>query len=320
MMASCTIGLTGLATWSAIIGLSAFLAILTVSLLYMLGKLFRVPTITAWAKIEIYEAAATVMFVAGAAFIIGIACAVDLSFFYYYLHPALGPAPMLPPGFTGAGDFFQASTTYLADLQHLTYANYYLPVQTVLQHWEVQASVSKFSCLTSICLILPQGWSIDPGTGYYSKMGAGYFILNSLMVAMLSISSLLFMLQYASSGALLLLFPLGAIFRSIPYMRGFGGALMALALVLYLGLPLLLFLNALIAYGPLVNAPLTLPPKCLATGEGACIGPMALMAATAGFVTVFLPALDFILLAAFGRELAGLFGSELDLMRLSQLV
>ena len=104
-------------------------------------------------------------------------------------------------------------------------------------------------------------------------------------------------------------------------MRGFGGALIAIALVLYLGLPFLLFTNALIAYGVLVSVdPTVMPLSCAEDGTGDCMVIMARMAATTSFAAIFLPALDFIILAAFGRELAHLFGSEVDLTRLSRLV
>jgi len=308
-MASCTIDLLG---WSGVIGTSALLSILAISLMYMAGMAIRSPTIGAWARIEVYQAAATVMFVSAAAFMVGTACDVDLSFFGTYLY--LSPAP---PGFTGSTDFFEAGGIYLRALQERVY-EYFDIVKTILMRWEVRVSRSEYNCPMS-CFILPHGWSIDPGMGYYAKMGAGYFALNTLVVSMLSLSSLLYMLEYAASGALVLLFPLGALFRSIPYMRGFGGALMALALVLFLGLPIILFVNALLAYGAL-TLPIPLPPSCTEDGSGGCIAPMAAMAATAGFTTVFLPLLDFIFLAAFGRELAELFGSELDLTRLSQLV
>jgi len=317
-MASCTVGL---ADWTGIIGLSVFLSILVISIIYMVGKALRSPTVEAWTKIELYQAAATIIFVAGASLLITTACSVDLSFFDYYL--TLTPPdgwPIDPTGaqdFTSSTDFFEAAHTYLISLQEKVYG-YFSDVKSILMNWERRASRSEYNCPAS-CLILPHGWSIDPGMGFYAKMGAGYFALNALVVSMLSLSSLLYMLEYASSGALLWLFPIGAFFRAIPYMRGFGGALMALALVLFLGLPFILFVNALLAYGAL-SATIMVPESCIADGGGSCIPSMAVMAATASFTTVFLPILDFIILAAFGRDLANLFGSELDLTRLSQLV
>ena len=83
----------------------------------------------------------------------------------------------------------------------------------------------------------------------------------------------------------------------------------------------MLFVNALVSSGLLTSVtPALMPASCLNDGSGNCVIPMAKMAATAGFTAVFLPALNFIVLVVLGRELAQVFGSELDLSRLSRLV
>ncbi len=326
-MASCDIGLTGVA---GLIALSVILSIFVISLIFMLGRAMRSSTIEAWVKLELYQVLATIIFVAGAMLLLGILCNIDVTFFSDYL-TFLGPtnqAPLTNPFPTNA-NIFDASSNYLMWLQDKLYGfhdvpagvnipGFYEQVKRVLMMWEVQASKSEYNC-PLLCLIMPNGWSIDPGTGFYTKLSAGYTALQALIISMLSVSSLRFMLEYVSAGALLILFPIGAFFRSIPYMRGFGGALMALALTLFLALPFIIFVNALVAY-PVITGTLPLPPDCLNSGSGACIVPIAQQAASASFVTVFLPALDFILLTAIGRDLARLFGSELDLTGLSQLV
>ncbi|RLG19661.1 hypothetical protein DRN67_02150 [Candidatus Micrarchaeota archaeon] len=305
------------------------LSFFVLSLMYMLGRLIRSPTLDAWIKIELYQVILTILFVSGASFVLSTACAVDLSFFQYYLNLVdySDPQSILPSNFEFSVDLFEASSIYLDSLQQKVYGSatepgYYQLVKSVLMKWEVQVTRSEFKCPLA-CLIMPNGWSIDPGAGFYARMGAGYLALQTLVISTLSISSLRYMLEYASNGALLYIFPIGALFRSIPYMRGFGGALLALAVVLYLGLPFILFVNALLAYGIMVQldpAMLAMPADCLVDGKGDCTAPMARMAATAAFTTVFMPALDFIFLVAFGRELSRIFGSELDLSRISQLV
>ncbi|MDO8339346.1 MAG: hypothetical protein Q7T16_01685 [Candidatus Burarchaeum sp.] len=324
-MAYCTLGITGV---SGLIGLSVMLSIFVISLIFMLGRAMRSSTIEAWVKLELYQVLATILFVSGSMFFIGIFCSVDVTFFSDYINlGVVDPALIDPAMFPVNANMFDASSDYLVWLQNNIYGSstqpgFYLQVKSVLMKWEVQASKSEFNCPGEFCLMMPNGWSIDPGTGFYTKLNAGYAALQALIISMLSVSSLRFMLEYASAGALLILFPIGAFFRSIPYMRGFGGALMALALTLYLALPFILFVNALVAYPVITGTPnLFAPPStCSSDGSGACIVPIAQQAASASFVTVFLPALDFILLAAIGRDLARLFGSELDLTGLSQLV
>jgi hypothetical protein len=347
-LASCTIPLTGVAE---LISLSVLLAIFVISIIFMFGRAIRSQTIEAWVKLELYQVLATILFVAGSLLFIGIVCGIDVTFFSDYL--GTGPGKLIDttnPMFPADANILDASGSYLIWLQEKihgcsvatdpacytlcnsnptqcvftstnTYYGYYEQVKHMLMLWEVQASTSEYYC-PFLCLIMPNGWSIDPGSGFYTKMSAGYMGLQTITMAMLSVSSLLFMLAYAVNGALLWLFPIGAFFRSIPYMRGFGGALMALALTLYIGLPFILFTNALLAYIPIHDVSITpnLPFSCVENGGGSCIMPMAQQAAAAAFATVFMPALDFIFLAAIGRELSHLFGSELDMTALSQLV
>ena len=316
-MVSCTLDF---ADWAGLITVGLLLSSFIIAIIYMLGTALRSTTIGAWVRIEFYQLAATIFFVAGATFFMSTACAANLDFFapYYTLLPAGSPAL----DYGAYTDYFEASTSYLVSLQELTHSSY-AQVRDTLMRWEYEASVSENNCLF-LCLLFQNGWSVDPGIGFYSRMGAGYLALNGLIMGLLSLSSLLFMLAYAANGALPWLFPIGAFFRSMPYMRGFGGALMALSITLYLGLPFILFINALLAYPSLTALP-GLPAGCTTTGLAdnpaeSCLGGMAVLAATASFATIFLPALDFIILAALARELANLFGGEIDITRLSQLV
>ncbi|MFA6035863.1 MAG: hypothetical protein WC759_02800 [Candidatus Micrarchaeia archaeon] len=323
MVVACTLDF---ANWVGIIAVGLTLSSFVIALIYMLGNTLRSPTIGAWARIELYQLAATIFFVAGATFMMSTACSINLNLFsYYYLVLPAGAPGGVALTYTGTDayqDYFEAADAYLVNLQEKSY-NYYSQVRNTLMKWEYAATVSEYKCLF-LCLLFQNGHSVDPGVGFYSKMGAGYLALNSMIMGLLSLSSLLFMLAFAANGALPWLFPLGAVFRSLPYMRGFGGALMAISLTFYLGLPFILLLNALLAYPALTGQP-DLPAGCAINGVPdiagqSCLAGMATLAATVSFATIFLPALDFIILAALARELANLFGGEVDITRLSQLV
>jgi hypothetical protein len=338
MVVACTLDFTN---WAGLIAVGLTLSSFVIALIYMLGNTLRSPTIGAWARIELYQLAATIFFVAGATFLMTTACSINLNLFSYYYQVLPAGAPggvelnyVATATHAAYADYFEAANDYLVNLQEKSYT-YYAQVRDTLMHWEHAASVSQYKCLL-LCLLFQNGHSVDPGVGYYAKMGAGYLALNSMIMGLLSLSSLLFMLAFAANGALPWLFPLGAVFRSLPYMRGFGGALMAISLTFYLGLPFILLINALLAYPALTGAPTYgvnaagVPPNYLPVGcatngvptdiTQSCLSGMATLAATVSFATIFLPALDFIILAALARELANLFGGEVDITRLSQLV
>ncbi|MBI4399550.1 hypothetical protein HY570_02265, partial [Candidatus Micrarchaeota archaeon] len=94
--------------------------------------------------------------------------------------------------------------------------------------------------------------------------------------------------------------------RSLPFLRGFGGALISISLGLFIFYPFMLVLDALL-FLPLYNN-LTITDPLLTRASALFIA------------AVFLPALNFVIISAFTRELSHLFGGDVDVSKLSQMI
>ncbi|HQT44601.1 MAG TPA: hypothetical protein PLO51_01365, partial [Candidatus Micrarchaeota archaeon] len=189
------------------------------------------------------------------------------------------------------------------------------------------------------CLVGGPGYSQSKYSGEYSIEGMLSSLLNTTTASYLSAIFILFTLNFLTNGLFLYFLPLGIMLRSIPFMRGFGGALIALVLVMYIGYPVMLTADMFLWYpsytamhvdtklggaldetAPLggglgaVGALIAGPPSYDSTPD------MIFLSATAFFVTDFLLAINFIVLAAAAKSLSHMIGDEIDISRLAQMV
>jgi hypothetical protein len=238
--------------------------------------------------------------------------------------------------------------------------------------YDVKVSYVQYLC-QGICWLTMSGYQINPWAGDRAKLAAISTMLTTATVSQLSIIFQMFTLAYIMNGVFSILLPVAIVVRSIPFMRQFGGALIAIFMALYIFYPAMIALDAFIAPGLVnsTNAPTfythvdpTQSPagtcKNIQTPWGntsgvfnvGCdsnekteenmlsysygltitqgdikaiepdydIGPV-IQANTLVFITaIFLPAVNFILIAAFGMEVSKLLGEEADISRLGQMI
>ena len=98
------------------------------------------------------------------------------------------------------------------------------------------------------------GFSFMPFGGDYTEMGSLGMLINLNSTFMLVLLFELFSLFFfsSSSGLFIFLVPLGLIFRSVPFLRGFGAALVAIGVGFYIFYPVLLGLTG-VMLGPLYS-------------------------------------------------------------------
>jgi hypothetical protein len=148
---------------------------------------------------------------------------------------------------------------------------------------------------------------VSTHSGLYTEIGTLSMFLQGAMVSHLSVFFQLFTLQYiyAGTGLLMVFLPLGIVLRSLPFVRGFGGSLIALVVALYIFYPLMLVIDGLIVESVMNGFP---PVDIYGTN------------AITYIAAVFLPAINFIVIAALTHTLSGALGEELDVSRLGQMV
>jgi hypothetical protein len=267
-------------------------------------------------------------------------------------------------------NIYEAAENYLyeaAIYSHnaLTVVRYHLEAYTTL------SMLNAFICDLSTgrigwgCLFGYSGDNQQPLGGYGADMAALNIFFNGAITAHFSALNFLFILQFVYKGFAFLFIPLGVFLRAVPYMRSFGGLLIAVAmsfLVVYPFLFSVLYLmrSVLLDANNDFNAmPLSLDTynekkfpdqenagsmiamsscgegfvKCVYFSTGDCTGCFfqesdskenvvgAIAFASYAFVAaVFMPTVVLIGTIASVSYIARLYGEEIDLSRITQLV
>ncbi|VVB58706.1 Uncharacterised protein [Candidatus Anstonella stagnisolia] len=330
----------------------SFLALLATALVvaaaYMMGKAVESPRITNWCKIEVWQMLAT------AAIVVGVYCALAL---FCISTPAqllefTGASARYDLGsFSGYEDFgiYGASHIYLERL-----ASYSKGVMTGIRYnigvYELRSGIQEFEC-NAFCLLASQGTSLAPHGGESSYISVLTSSLQVSTLVLLSVLFQLFLLAYIQNGLFLFFLPVAIVVRSLPFMRGFGGALIALVVCLYILYPLMIYVDGVVfapaskEIAPLLKNRISpgdgsiypllgnvrnggsaedmLTQNAFSMGEGRETDdmPSLIMLTSLIFMAgVFAPALNFVVIAAAAREISRMFGEEIDISRLGQML
>lgn len=335
----------------AALSFAALLATCTlVAVGYMFGKAIESPRVLNWCKIEVWQVFASALIV--------VAIYAVLSLFCVATPAQLGPVFGLGGGsYTSAlarsfGDgtqgMYVATQSYLEKL-----ASYSKGVMTAVRYnigaYELRSGVQKYKCEV-FCLLAGAGTSYAPYGGEASHISLLSNMLSIATIAFLSVLFQLFLLLYINNGLFLVFLPIAIVVRSLPFMRGFGGAMIALVLSLYIMYPFMIYVDGILVpqaaaqLAPVLNnrgvEPAIVPLLGAVNADG--VGgenileqnayseydnrqrddmPSLIMLVAFVFIAgVFAPALNFIVIAAVAREISRVFGEELDVSRLGQML
>ncbi|MFN7991136.1 MAG: hypothetical protein U0R44_03170 [Candidatus Micrarchaeia archaeon] len=216
-----------------IIPLSALSVATTMSIIavsYMLSQVLSNPKLSLWAKTEAVQVTLSLFTVVLLIGVMNGFCSIKMD----------TVAPLF--GLTADSiDIYTAAQHYLVD------AGYYSLRATAviryhLEAYNILAALSVFECeFGGIgCLFGYSGTSLQPLGGYGAEQAALNFFFNSSIMSTLTALNFLFILQFVYKGFVLLFLPLGVFMRSMPYLRGFGGLMIAVALSFLIVYPLLL--------------------------------------------------------------------------------
>src|SRR4030095_10581284 len=136
---------------------------------------------------------------------------------------------------------YQAAQQYLVDeayysLRALTVVRYHLEAYNVL------SALSKFACTFDGlgCLFGYSGINSQPLGGYGAHQAALNIFFSGALMANMTALNFLFILLFIYKGFVLLFVPLGIFLRSMPYLRTFGALLIAVALSFLIVYPMML--------------------------------------------------------------------------------
>ncbi len=353
-----TIMLCGIAT------LSMFLLI---ALTYMFGETMQSPRMLTWAKTEAVQAFASLVIASVILFALFTMCNFQVGEVQSVF--GLGAMPKIyqdaPSPYDGGKDtIYNGAMRYTENLAAIALANVN-SLRYDLGAYEIRTSYNTFEC-SGICIFSLASTSVSYFGGESMNLAITNNLLGIATVAYLSTIFQFFTLSYIYNGLFLIFLPLAIVMRSIPFMRHFGGALIAIFVALYLLYPLMLVADAYIAPGLTAHSgSVTLCERdaracagkdvfssgtitgitCGLATQDPCLGfneweiegrgtgrasMVSLHPNTLGraiginvlifIAAIFLPAINFIVIAAFGRELSRFLGEEADLSRLGQMV
>ncbi len=328
-------------------GLGAIITAVIIALGYMVGEFLQNPRIIVWAKIELGQFVVSMLLL-----ILIVACldvfACSLKFGDVKQFTGItGDLQIATLGISDDANLIDASKAYSLNLVKFN-KDVLTKIRFNIGRIELRAGFSRWQCgqdegmsegKVFSCLIGGPGFSKAEYSGEYSISGVLSALLNTTTASYLSAIFILFTLEFLTNGLFMYFLPLGIMLRSIPFMRGFGGALIALVLVMYIGYPVMLVADMFLWY-----------PSYTAMGVGSALGPavdeespfgavggvidaitsnppeyqsisgMIFLSSTSFFATMFLPAINFIVLAALAKSVSQLIGDEIDISRLSQMV
>jgi hypothetical protein len=325
--------------------IATFVSAMIVVFSYYIGQIISNPKVSVWAKSEVVQllvSAASVIFILIS---VNTFCAIDMSDVASIFE--ISGVPSGTDVYTGAQNYLNDTLTFTHD--GLVVVRYHLQAYTILSHLSAFSCDMKTGTIGWGCLFSYSGTSGQPLGAYSSSMGALNLFFNSSLVAYITTLNFLFILLIIFKGFVLFLLPFGIFVRSLPYLRSLGSLLIAVALSFMIVYPLILSIFGLMS-GVLLDAPPGLasymnekkfPNNGGAMGAAQSLGgsiagawiyeeiyfpsgsnvPGAIAFAAYAFIAgVFFPTAALIATIATINYLARLYGEEIDLSRIIQMV
>ncbi|MEM4367378.1 MAG: hypothetical protein QW035_04620 [Candidatus Anstonellales archaeon] len=215
--------------------LSIFVGVAFIILIYLLGLVFSNRSTSSWAKVEFMELIFTSFFVVIFSYALPIYCSIDVSSLY---------------SSSGSGEpMYSAGEKAILRLMKINndvidVSRYHLGALNLLEAtslWTCDTGQSGFlGFFASNCFfgMGGSGYSYFAGFSVFSQ--ALYMILQSAVIAKVSLIINLLILRLTYSGLFLFFFPLGLLIRSVPGMRVVGSFMVSLPVAFLLIYPLVM--------------------------------------------------------------------------------
>lgn len=351
-------------------GIAALSMFGLIALTYIGGEAMQSARMITWAKTEAVQASASLAIVGIIIFVLSTMCVFQVGEFKEVFGTTSMPKIYQDAG-AGADNLYTGAMRYIENVAAVALSNV-ASMRYDLASYELRTSYTTFEC-SGDCLLSLSSVSVSPFSGNSMSLAISNNMMGIATVSYLSAIFQYFTLVYIYGGLFMAFLPLALIVRSIPFMRHFGGALIAIFVSLYILYPMMLVADAYIAPGFVANSlaagagntgPVVMCDRdgrqCAGSevfstgaqtgvvcsiGDEPCWGhyewelegiPRSQSGVEGTFpndlsrgirlnvliflTAVFLPAMNFIVIVAFGRELSRFLGEEADMSRLGQMI
>ncbi|MFH1520060.1 MAG: hypothetical protein ABID61_00270 [Candidatus Micrarchaeota archaeon] len=332
-----------------LVGIAAMTTSLLIAISFMAGRALSNPKLILWSKTEIIQLGISLFTI----FIITASVTTFCNLNVRSIEEALG----LTPTMGATVNIYQAASEYLRDATIYTHnaivvSRYQLEAYTVLSYF------SAFECDWPIGRVGIGCWFGWGGTnmqnfgGYGAAMAALNTSFNSLLITYFTLINHIFILLFIYKGFAFFFLPVGILMRSLPYLRHFGAVLIAISMAFLIVYPAMLaifnimgdvlldrphlspedkattFKNAEAWMVDLTQAdflgmsaagPGTVEDNYIGGGKGD-IGYALMFTAYAFIAGGFFPSVALLATIASVSYIARLYGDEIDLSRIVQMV
>ncbi len=336
---------------STVMPFTIYAGIITATIIaisFMIGRFLSNPKLTLWAKTELLQLFVSLGTVFVLTTMVSMVCNVSISEI----------ADIFEVPNPGGGNVYDAAYQYLHDAalyshNAITVTRYHLEAYTILSYFNAFICDYPIGRIGLGCFFGYSGDNQQPFGGYGAQIAALNMAFNSSIIAHFTALNFFFILQYAYNGFAFLFLPLGVFLRAMPYMRSFGSLLISLAVAFLLVYPLILGIFYIMS-DKLLDADNDYAPSGIDMGKysetifaseedagsqlsASTLGedyvkdtylpsgtndvPGALEFAAVAFIAaVFFPTIAMLATIASISYIARLYGDEIDLSRITQLV
>jgi len=334
-----------------LVAYAGIVAGILIAITFMAGQFLRNPKLNVWSRTEILQLFMSIISLFLLVLMFNSFCAIDMrDVAEIFEIPYTCDSPPCSV-FDAAEDYLWKSGVYCHNA--LIVARYHLKGYTVLGY------MGEFECDMSTgfigwgCWFGYSGTNVQPYGGYAAMNAALGTIFNSTLMSYLAVLNYLIILIYIYKGFAFFLFPIGIFLRSMPYMRAFGSVMIAVSISFVIIYPFFLAVFSLMGdaiYGEcfLYDCDIgmgnylhedTYPDHVAGVGgsiasafsqdyvkehyyfpEGEMAPETIAFAGTAFIAGFFLPSVAMLGAIASTVYLARLYGSEIDLSRIMQMV
>jgi len=327
---------------------------------YMIGSSMANPKLTLWAKTEAIQILISLSSILILIPALGAFCSINATDINEAVGSPSGTTVVSANVFESAAAYANNAASYSHKaLTVIRYHLEAYSILSQMNKFECDTlSFGSIGCYLGFCLDLPlgclfgeSGVGVSPYAGG-AKQAALNAFFNTTLISYFSALNFLFILLFTYKGFVLVFLPIGLVLRSVPYLRQFGAVLIAVALSFFFVYPLFLAVFNLIS-ADLLKIPDFFADKpyffredaisaSAAGGLGQSIGAALLngdqfifnqyfpdgenteaaidFGARAFVAGVFFPTIALLGTIASTAYIARLYGEEIDLSRLTQLV
>jgi hypothetical protein len=205
--------------------LATFTTLLLIALSYMASKFLSNPKLSLWAKTEIIQLGISVVTVIVITTTISSFCTIDISEIANMLEISGVASANV---YEAAGYFLRDSLSYTHDA--LVVSRYQLEAYTVLSYFSGFICDFSVGRVGFGCWFGWGGENMQPYGGYGAGMAALNVAYNGLLITYFTDLSYLFVLLFVYKGFAFVFLPVGIFARSLPYMRSLGAVLISVSM------------------------------------------------------------------------------------------